>query len=215
MAHDFILYGRCRSGSRWFWACSTSGDELPPRHGWEDTEQGALSAARASAAQLKSGAAVLIQRHGYAAHVLKEVNAERRAKRPRPQSAGVHRVEYLYGSSGSNLPPWVVQFRITKKTAKRVYFVRHDDPDAKIHYVDRQELESRGKAVNRSVGWWSAASTLYRNRRDALPEREPRQSTVSLRDLKARMVAAHPDKGGTSAEFIVARQAYEQARRRA
>jgi hypothetical protein len=39
-----------------------------------------------------------------------------------------------------------------------------------------------------------------------------RRQGVSLKTLKAAMVAAHPDKGGSTEAFIAAREAYEQAK---
>lgn len=41
-----FIYGRCRSGRRWFWTVAelgsiTSHDQIPEHHGWADTEQGA------------------------------------------------------------------------------------------------------------------------------------------------------------------------------
>ena len=46
--------------------------------------------------------------------------------------------------------------------------------------------------------------------------REPEEpAPPDLRELKAAMAAAHPDKGGSSAAFIAARAAYVAIRRRA
>jgi hypothetical protein len=43
---EFAAYGRCRSGSRWFWFATLY--EPPGAHGWAGTETQAMDAARAA-----------------------------------------------------------------------------------------------------------------------------------------------------------------------
>ena len=45
--------------------------------------------------------------------------------------------------------------------------------------------------------------------------RHPRDTAAELKRLKEKMADAHPDRGGSSAAFIAARQRYVDARRRA
>jgi hypothetical protein len=45
------------------------------------------------------------------------------------------------------------------------------------------------------------------------PQRRKQEAPVSLAELKAEMAAAHPDRGGSSAAFIAAKERYDAARR--
>jgi hypothetical protein len=134
--------------------------------------------------------------------------------------------EFLYGLedefdgyTDSVVGQRVVRFPITKRTAKRIYYVRGErwnrdrsgqEPD--IGYVNRQEMEEKGEVCNRGVHWCRPDSRLYA----APPELEQhRQEQPDLGELKAAMAAAHPDRGGTDAEFIAARDRYMKARGRA
>ena len=134
-------------------------------------------------------------------------------------------VEYLYAiatgvadDSRFDTGPHVVRFRITRKTSRRIYYVRaergHQRPDGtwcpvtEIGYIDRQAIERDGEIRRRSAGWWEVDGTLYL-RPPELPDQTPRPD---LGELKAAMAAAHPDRGGTDAEFIAARARYENAR---
>lgn len=124
-------------------------------------------------------------------------------------------VEYLYGvdtNAGDDGParsPRVVQFRITKKTPKRIYYVRSLwGPRSEIGYVDRQEIETTGQARRKSAGWWEPDFTVYLTP----PEITQQPSRPNLDELKAAMAAAHPDRGGSHEGFIAARRRYEEAR---
>jgi hypothetical protein len=64
------------------------------------------------------------------------------------------------------------------------------------------------------IGWRNAPEFFLKPRPSGWFDREP-PPKIDLRELKAAMAAAHPDKGGSSAAFIVARAAYEMALRRA
>jgi hypothetical protein len=63
--------------------------------------------------------------------------------------------------------------------------------------------EERGPRPGRFTG------THYTFPLDRIEAAPPR---VSLKKLKAAMVAAHPDKGGSPEAFIAAREAYERAK---
>lgn len=125
-------------------------------------------------------------------------------------------IEYLYGVDSSvnddarfYEPPRVVKFRITRKTPKRIYYVRREDgTNPRTGYVDRQKIEADGEIYNSGAGgWWAPDFHLY-----LTPPELPQYTRPDLADLKAAMAAAHPDRGGTEEEFIAARQRYERAR---
>jgi hypothetical protein len=143
----------------------------------------------------------------------------------------------LYGHTcgGEETAGYPVRFRIVKKTAKRVYyllkeeeidqygrpveheFVRHtSDRDNDIGFVDRQKLEATGEVYNHGRHWCYADFHLHVSLESLLGRfrRYQPQPVDDLRKLKAEMAAAHPDRGGSSATFIAARQAYVAARRR-
>ncbi|MCX5407472.1 hypothetical protein OHA37_26865 [Streptomyces sp. NBC_00335] len=94
----------------------------------------------------------------------------------------------------------ILRHRITKKTARRIYFVRCGDRPA---FVDRQRMEAAGEIFYRPI-----ARTLYL----AEPTLPRQPKPASLPELKAAMADAHPDRGGTNSAFIAARQRYERAR---
>jgi len=217
---DLITWGRCRSGARWFWAASVFLEDASA-HGWAGTEEDAVEAARAAVVSLAANRpAIATQRHGHASSALRGINASERARRPAKGDGDTARREFLYGLSDeydgytdSVIGQRVVPFPITKKTAKRIYYVRSDwgDGDVKIGFVNRQEIEDKGEVYNRGVHWCMPDHRLYLNP----PELPGRTQKPNLDDLKAAMAAAHPDRGGTDAEFITARGAYVAARNRA
>jgi hypothetical protein len=87
---------------------------------------------------------------------------------PRPAPAPGP-VEYLYGIEpghwdGDNewVAARVVRFPITRKTPKRIYYVRRDQEDGPvIGNVDRQRIETDGDAYRISTGPWEADARLY------------------------------------------------------
>jgi hypothetical protein len=212
-----ILWGRCRSGRRWFWAAyEFDGDRA---HGWADSEEQAGEDARAAVERLADGrVATVVVRHGVASGRLREVNAEKR-KTLATDGAGAAPVEYLYAVAAGHFDgndDWVdaavTSFRITRRTAKRVYYVRRErGGEVEIGYVDRRRLEEAGEVVNRGAGgWWAPDHHLYA----APPVLEPaRPEPPDVRELKAAMHSAHPDRGGTDEAFIAARERYERAQR--
>jgi hypothetical protein len=165
-----------------------------------------------------------------ASHKLKELNAEKRRQRPAPDTSDAHVTEYLYSRNhgfedydGSS-----VRFRIAKKTAKRIYYIRHAEyldehgeprrdikgNDYGIGRLDRQELEAEGSVWDdgrysrrRLFASLEGMLSYYHQHDDPVPT----QSDIAK--LKAEMAAAHPDRSGTSAAFIAARARYVEARR--
>lgn len=93
----------------------------------------------------------------------------------------------------------VHRHEITRKTAKRIYF----NLRGRTAFVDRQQIEADGETFYRPH-----SRTLYL----AEPEIPGRPKPPSLPELRKEMADAHPDRGGTDAEFIAARKRYEQAR---
>lgn len=67
-------------------------------------------------------------------------------------------MEYLYGTYSGDMYRSVVEFRITKKTPKRVYYIRSvhrygDEEEIETGYVNRETLERDGEIYNRGVHW--------------------------------------------------------------
>ncbi|WP_331760699.1 hypothetical protein OH810_31670 (plasmid) [Streptomyces albidoflavus] len=136
-------------------------------------------------------------------------------------------VEYLYAIESAHwqgddsrfyVPNRVVAYRITKKTPKRIYYIRRQSghqradgtfPRTEIGYVNRQQIEAEGEIFNKAAGWWAPDSHLYLTP-PSLEVYAP--APPNLAELKAAMRAAHPDMGGSHEEFLAAHQAYEQAR---
>lgn len=226
-----IRWGRCRSGKRWFWAIVSLRydiEDLDQTYGWADTEDQAFADARAAVVTLADGApAVADLTHGVATRTLKEVNAAKRKARPSSGDTDPGRTEYLYGvyhhvSDDARFPDtWkVVSFQITKRTSRRVYYIRSrgwGDEDPEIGYVNRQELEANGEVRNRGRDWFEADDHLYAEPPD-LSHRQPptpAEQEAELSRLRAEMADAHPDRGGTNDGFIAARRRYVQAKRKA
>ncbi|MCW2904586.1 MAG: hypothetical protein JWO67_6851 [Streptosporangiaceae bacterium] len=203
-----FYYGRCRSGQRWFWAVREFDGEHA--HGWASTDDEALDEARAAVVRLAAGRpATAFVQHAHATDALKAINAEKRKTRPASGTSEATAVEYLYGETwDEEMVHSVVAFQVTKKTAKRIYYIRREriPGDVEIGFVDRQKLEAKGD-VYRAGRWWDTDARLYLEP----PEREQRQGALDLAQLKAEMTAAHPDRGGTNEAFIAAHQRYKRA----
>jgi hypothetical protein len=211
---DHILWGRCRSGARWFWTAVVFGDGRE-EYGWGTTEDEAIVAARAAVVRLTGGgSATAHQYHGQARHRLKAYNDERRQNRPPSEDTAAASVEYLYGSwTGENADGHIVaeveKFRIIKTTKKRIFY---DRGRGRTGSVDRATLEGTGEVYNRSAGWREGDYHLFADRANAeqtKPVLVDCKADVSR--LRAEMANAHPDRGGTDAEFIAARQRYVRA----
>ncbi|MFI5739127.1 hypothetical protein ACIA9I_12230 [Streptomyces anulatus] len=129
-------------------------------------------------------------------------------------SAAPVQVEFLYGIKPGRFdanddwqPESVVAFRITKKTAKRIYYdAELYGRGPRIRFVDRYRLETDGEITRRGQ-WWEPDLRLHAQP----PQTFPPQWDLDLPRLKAEMAAAHPDRGGTDAQFIAARACYENA----
>ena len=208
----FIYWGRCRSGRRWFWAAYDLDHIDTPRHGWCDTEADAVAAAQTAVTELAGGEPARVHmRHDSARHALQDINAERRKARPSNGSTDAGAVEYLYRISTYEdadgfLVDKVMPLRITKKTPKRIYYLR-DERRGRIGYVDRQELESIGEAYHHQG---TASFRIYAQPPDLSTARR-QDPAEELSRLRAEMAAAHPDRGGTDQEFIAAHRRYKQA----
>lgn len=198
------------------------------RHRAGRAEDAARAVVKRSAA---AETVVVIAWHGTARSTLKLINAVRRRERPTPPYRGgtdTAPVEYLYGTDWQPTSrnrfgepvgerEVVVEFRITKKTARRIYYSRDngamtEQDRARGGYVDRQAMERDGH-VRTSRGYWEADSILFLDPPDVTGP-APVDRSADLSRLKAEMADAHPDRGGTNEAFIVARRCYEQAVRR-
>jgi hypothetical protein len=234
-----MLYGRCRSGKRWFWSAydyrTTSDAELIERHGWAETEAEALTAARTAIIDLAGNDYVVAsQVQGTAAWRLQEINKTKRAARPVPDTSDAHAVEYLYRAwrHGHDLATSVEVFRIVKQTKERIFYVKLEE---RSHRWDGKrwiiEKPSHWHHINDEIGFITCRDldrrdlhhgSYYWTLSDAHLKTAPRlwgqaaESTPeNLAELKAAMATAHPDRGGSNAAFIEARKRYVEARRRA
>lgn len=226
-----IMWGRCRSGRRWFWAASEyEGDQA---HGWADTRDEAARQGNAAAVKLAAGRYANIEiLHGIADEHLKRLNAAKKAAQP-PRSArtGVkpppNPIGYLYaiqpGRWDLDDRTWIeggiVKFPITRKTARRIYYLRRrtlfaTGPEWEPGYINRQEIESFGSV--RVPHWFMLFAEPPELPDTSLPQPRWHQPAPApdLKALKAAMAAAHPDRGGSDEAFIAARRRYVQARDR-
>jgi hypothetical protein len=121
-------------------------------------------------------------------------------------SAAPAKTEYVYGIEAGHelgnewIPTQVIRFRITKKTPRRIYYLPRDWGRPEERFVDRAVLERDGEVRRKSAGWWEPDFTVYLA--EPVLEDVPRPD---LGELKAAMAAAHPDRGGSDEDFIVAR----------
>jgi hypothetical protein len=166
-----MLFGRCRSGGRWFWAvhARTLAKVPAPSFGWADSEEAATTAAIEAVLSLRCGLPTIASFVARcASDILKELNAAKR--RARSPSGGVDpgSVEYLYNRSGS-------KFQIIRKTAKRIYYARRalpvkeqadapqiQDLDDSIAFINRAVIERQREIwSHKRGGWWEADCRLY------------------------------------------------------
>jgi hypothetical protein len=120
----FFYYGRCRSGRRWFWEASNFRDRNEKAHGWENTEQEAVAAARAAVVCMAGGHKAFAKfRPGFASETLKQINKAKRAASPPSDSKDSKFVEYLYSYDRYEFEWTFYRFQIVKKTAKRIYYL--------------------------------------------------------------------------------------------
>lgn len=125
-------------------------------------------------------------------------------------------VEYLYAIQAEHhkgddnrfyVPKTVITFRVTKKTPKRIYYIR-SERRGDLGYIDRRQIEADGEIWRKSAGWWEPDARLYLTP----PVLEVYAPAPDLAQLKAVMRAAHPDMGGSEAAFLEAHERYELAR---
>jgi hypothetical protein len=126
--HRSLLFGRCRSGKRWFWFASLGIPSEAREHGREATEELALQAARAACVRMADGQAASARTsHDLARHYLKQLNADKRAQRPAPDTTDARLTEYLFAEHryDPDFGPieWSIRaFPIVRKTKKRIYY---------------------------------------------------------------------------------------------
>lgn len=229
----FVMGGRCQSGTRWFWFAGLITDEdeercddpvcggflHPHEYGWAGTEAEALEALHAAVARLNPDPPDLVtQRASTAAKALKRINAARRAARPPSGETKGAPTEYLWGLRFYKTP---VSFRVTRKTAKRIYYVRREarwgDDGPETGYVSREAMERDGKVWSWSKDYDDDA-TLFATREaaeESIAEwlRQDQAGLPDLKELRRAMADAHPDRGGSADEFMAARQRYRHALR--
>lgn len=131
-------------------------------------------------------------------------------------------VEHLYGAYAyfSDENTWVrlvTPFRITKRTAKRIYYIRDArDSTGKSGSVDRATLESEGVVTNRGRSYHAVDYRLYATHEAALASITPEPAQPpTVAQLRREMADAHPDRGGTNASFRAAHARYEAAKQHA
>jgi len=180
----YIIHGRCKSGSRWFWIAAELGRDEghkcddpvciyggPREYSWRDTEDLALKAMAEAVERLggedrrgcyKGNAP---GRASEAAGALKPLNAAKRAVRPPSKDKNTGIVEYLYAAHSQawvdditgKRDEQVIPYQITKKTAKRIYYIRRpgtpewNDPPV-IAFISRQEFEGDSRVPWRQTG---------------------------------------------------------------
>jgi hypothetical protein len=125
-------------------------------------------------------------------------------------------VEYLYAIQAEHhqgddnrfyVPKKVITFRVTRKTPKRIYYVRSEHR-GDIGYIDRQQIEAVGEIWRKSAGWWEPDARLYLQP----PVLDVYAPAPDLAELKAAMRTAHLDMGGSQEAFLEAHERYERAR---
>jgi hypothetical protein len=227
-------FGRCRSGMRWFWLAYTYGTKEDSKvTGFAATEAEAVNAAMAAVLGFRNGDDIPIYAsafHGTASHELRSLNKAKRLAGPPSGATDSRIVEYLYGYWHGSEDVSLQRFRILRRTTKRIYYLRKGEridgrgepaginssyDNDRTGFVDRKKLEAEGHVHNYGRHWSSSDFHLYVSLDGLLASFRRHDKPADLAALKAAMVAAHPDKGGSHATFIAARRAYEAARQRA
>jgi hypothetical protein len=172
----------------------------------------------------------------------KAKRAARPASKAKGSTVVEYLYSYEYAFNDDNSESHVYhRYGIIKKTAKRIYYDRRgeyrlanvrDDPwrkghldnNGRIGFVDREKLELEGRVYNNGRHWSDDDSRLFLRLEDCTKRNFLDEvfdglglgnGKPNLKELKAAMIAAHPDKGGSSAAFIAARRRYMEAKRRA
>ena len=219
-----VWSGRCKSGSRWFWTLrwytvdDTGSYVIHHIDGRSDTELGSVGEMAAAYSRFdKARLGALSART--ASDRLKEINsasrAERIAAKPLSPDTDPDRVEYLHSldwdepyddafAKGS----WVRrEYRITRKTAARVYYVK--DYRGGEGFADRAALERDGQVRLR----YEYVGQSHRTLHVEPPPIPTRQNPANLSELRKQMADAHPDRGGDREAFEAARASYLRAKR--
>ena len=206
---ELVIFGRCRSGSRWFWTAYTCHEPTKRVDGWVNSEAEAMAAAVAAVRTLSDKLITAVCNQGAASDRLKKLNKAKRAARPASKSKESRPDEYLYSR-------WGNQFRIIKKTKQRIYynttnfsdesaFAYLDYDDDAVGFIPRSRVKAECNFEE------SSYRTMYLNK----PQRPAwKLELPDLYKLKQVMADAHPDRGGSSAAFIDARAEYLEALKR-
>jgi hypothetical protein len=226
-----IVWGRCRGGGRWFWAAHIVGGAA--KHGWARNRDEAGRRANAAAVKLAGGVYASIRISDDVAEMklaavtaAKQAEAEAEGKERAAagdDTANLYAIEYGYYDHVRHqwIHSKVVRLPITKRTPKRIYFLRSSEPsEYETGYVDRERVETDGWAYYHRFQKIYAEPPKLPDDRPFIPPpfrpEYPKAAAYTLADLKAlkaAMAAAHPDKGGTDAAFIAARERYVTAKR--
>jgi hypothetical protein len=163
--------------------------------------------------------AVLQTRTSVARSIYEEWTRTWRRSRPSNTNAAqtTERLWYLFYTDDGRAK-WI-EHRITRKTKKRIYwYVEYSDDREQC--VDRATLERDGKA-RRGREWFYTTEGKARHMRsmpvhtveglEALGLSWPCTGGEVKRAFRERAKTAHPDAGGTDAEFITLCENYEKA----
>jgi hypothetical protein len=154
-ARQFTMFGRCRSGNRWFWTVSRyllTRDGGDPLYGWEDTEAQAIAAAARVLLEEKTKPLLIaFFRASVASEMLKEVNKEKRRSGPAADGSDTAAVEYLYAHEycwndgyrctcadlvgEEKVDYHAYQFQVIRKSRQRIYYSKKPQPVRPDRYL--------------------------------------------------------------------------------
>ena len=133
-----FVFGRCRSGRRWFWfACTYGVGENRTDRGSSDSEEQTREMRHCDHPDRTAMSRLRLVIHGWASLEPEEDQRREASRQAAIRRQGIPRViEYLYGRDrcGGDCNS-IYRFRITKRTAKRIFYIR------KGEYID-----GRGRA---------------------------------------------------------------------
>lgn len=242
-----IVWGRCPGAGRWFWTAHIVGGAN--RYGWAPNRNEAARKANAAAVLLAAGQYATIRISDDAAKMkLAAVTAAKQAK-----AKAEHKERATTGDDTANLwaiafgyydhiaHQWihskVVRLPVTKRTPKRIYFLRSSEPgEYETGYVDRELIETTGWAYYHrfdkiyaeppklpndkpfipppfNPGSYADSDPYMDRLQEAIVRLRQDRALPDLKVLKQAMADAHPDRGGTSEAFIAARERYVTAKR--
>jgi len=118
-----------------------------------------------------------------------------------------------YGRSPDHQCYTVIPYKVTKVTARRIYFCDHH---GRGYLIERAAFDAEGRAHHRKIGsaLYLAPPALPSR---SLPETRPTEncSPETISELRRAMADAHPDRGGDRDAFDAARTRYLAAKARA